>query len=116
MAAVPGWDDPDMSRYASRTTVPVERSRNEIEHTLRRYGASQFMYGWTAGGAVIAFIVNVESGQHRQVRFQVPLPSRDDPQFTHHSRGRRTPEAAERGGSRRVGRRGVRWHWWLRRS
>jgi hypothetical protein len=84
-----------VSRYATKTTVPVERSRNEIEQTLARYGAKQFMYGWAAAGAVVAFVIDVE-GQARQVRFQLPLPARDDKRFTHHSRGRRTPEAAER--------------------
>lgn len=39
-----------MTRYAQKTTVPVERSRNEIEATLARYGAQQFMYGWDTGG------------------------------------------------------------------
>lgn len=84
-----------MSRYAERTTVSVERSRAEIESVLARYGAKQFMYGWGGEGAVVAFVVAVESGQNRQVRFELPLPSRDLREFTHHSRGRRTPEAAE---------------------
>ena len=30
-------------RYASRTTVTVERSKAEVEHILRRYGADQFL-------------------------------------------------------------------------
>jgi len=85
-----------MTRYASKTTVPVERSRNEIESILVRYGASQFMYGWDYGGAIIAFVVEQEGGQKRQVRFHLPLPSRDERRFTHHSRGRRTPESSER--------------------
>lgn len=33
-------------RYAAKTAVSVERSRNEIESTLAWYGAKQFMYGW----------------------------------------------------------------------
>jgi hypothetical protein len=84
-----------MAKYAARTSVSVEKSRNEIEATLVRYGASSFMYGWDVTGAVIAFVVNVEGAQTRQVRFQLPLPSRDERAFTHHSRGRRTPTAAE---------------------
>jgi hypothetical protein len=82
-------------RYASKTTVPVERSRNEIEYTLQRYGASQFMYGWDGSGAVIAFIVDTGPAQRRQVRFHLPLPSRDERRFTHHSRGPRSAAAAE---------------------
>lgn len=85
-----------MTRYAAKTTVPVERSRNEIENILARYGAVQFMYGWESSGALIAFVVEPSPGQRRQVRFHLPLPSRDERRFTHHSRGYRTPESAER--------------------
>ncbi len=85
-----------MGRYAQNTTVPVEKSRGEIEATLARYGAEQFMYGWDRAGAVIAFVVEPVSGQKRQVRFQLPLPSRDLPEFTHHSQGPRTATAAEK--------------------
>ena len=84
-----------MARYAANTTVSVERSRAEIEATLVRYGASSFMYGWDTGGAMIAFVVGVAEGQTRQVRFHLPLPSRDEHRFTRHTRGSRTPEAAE---------------------
>ncbi len=85
-----------MSRYAAKTTVPVERSRAEIEATLARYGAEQFMYGWDAGGALIAFVIQVAPEQKRQVRFQLPLPARGERRFTHHTRGMRTPTEAER--------------------
>lgn len=85
-----------MTRYAARTTVSVERSRAEIEQTLARYGAEQFMYGWGNQGAMVAFVVSVPSGQKRQVRFELPLPSRDEREFQYHSRGRRTPSEAER--------------------
>lgn len=84
-----------MSQYAARTTVSVEKSRNEIEQTLARYGAKQFMYGWSGKGAIVAFVVRLESGQDRQVRFELPLPSRDDREFQYHSRGKRTPAQAE---------------------
>lgn len=83
-------------RYAQRTTVPVDQSRNEIETTLARYGAQQFMYGWDRTGALVAFVVEPTPGQRRQVRFHLPLPSRDERRFTHHSRGSRTALAAER--------------------
>lgn len=84
-----------MARYAQNTTVTVERSRGEIEKTLSRYGASSFMYGWDKDGAMIAFIVTVEDGRSRQVRFHLPLPDRDDERFTHHSRGPRGAAQAE---------------------
>ena len=53
------------------------------------------MYGWSDAGAVVAFVVSVTSGQKRQVRFELPLPARDEKRFTSHSRGRRTPAQAE---------------------
>ena len=46
--------------YASTTEVPADRSRGEIEKTLMRYGADQFMYGWNDQGAVIQFRANGE--------------------------------------------------------
>jgi hypothetical protein len=33
-----------MSRYAEKTNVPSDKSRAEIESTLRRYGAEGFIY------------------------------------------------------------------------
>lgn len=83
-----------MTRYAAQTSVSVEKSRNDIEATLVRYGASQFMYGWSGEGAMIAFVVHTPAP--RNVRFVLPLPSRDEHRFTHHSRGRRTATEAER--------------------
>lgn len=85
-----------MSRYAATTTVSVERSRAEIESTLLRYGASQFMYGWDQAGAVIAFVMEPTAEKKRQVRFMLPLPARGEWRFTHHSRGLRTPDAAKK--------------------
>lgn len=84
-----------MARYAQNTTVTVERSRNEIEKTLARYGASSFMYGWDGQGAMIAFVVQIPDGNSRQVRFHLPLPARDEYRFTHHSRGPRNAAQAE---------------------
>jgi hypothetical protein len=80
-----------MTRYAAQTTVSSDQSRAEIERTLRRYGADQFMYGWEETQAVIAFRAN-----GRQIKFVLPLPDKHDPEFTEHSRGYRTAEAAEK--------------------
>jgi hypothetical protein len=65
-----------VSRYASETTVPVERSRAEIEQTLVRYGASEFQSGWTADMAMIGFRIRDLS-----VRIALPIPRRDEPRF-----------------------------------
>lgn len=66
-----------MSRYAENTTVSSDKSRAEIERTLQRYGADQFMYGWQDGKAVVAFRMN-----DRHVRFTLTMPDRNDEEFT----------------------------------
>ena len=87
-----------MSRYAANTQVSSERSRLELEKILKRYGADQLMYGEDAGKVVIAFRMS-----DRMVRFILPLPDPDDPEFTEYMRGgwvhQRTPEAVELVGS-----------------
>lgn len=65
-----------MSRYAEDTTVSTEKSRAEIEATLTRYGADQFMYGWDQEQAVVQFRM---AGRH--VRFLLPLPDKNDDEF-----------------------------------
>ena len=65
-----------MPTYAAQTSVSAEKSKLEIEHTLQRFGADQFIYGWESDKAVIGFRI---SG--RQVRFILPLPSRSAEQF-----------------------------------
>lgn len=57
-------------RYAAGTEVPSDKSRTEIERTLRRYGAAAFAYGWEENTAHVAFKL---SG--RQIRFRLPLPA-----------------------------------------
>lgn len=44
-----------MAKYAENTAVSSGESRNEIERTLVRFGASQFIYGWKDEAAVIGF-------------------------------------------------------------
>ena len=62
-----------MSRYASTTNVPVEKSRQEIETVLRRYGAEGFLSGWEVGRAVVGF-----KAKGRHIRIVVPLPLEKD--------------------------------------
>jgi hypothetical protein len=66
-----------VSRYADSTAVSSERSRAEIESTLRRYGADGFAYGWDRSSALVMFTANA-----RQVRFQLPLPDPLSREFT----------------------------------
>lgn len=77
--------------YAENTSVPADRSRNEIERTLQRYGADAFSYGWEGDMAVIAFRAG-----GRMVRFTLTMPDKADADFTRSPSGRkaRTDEQA----------------------
>ncbi len=79
-----------MGNYASTTTVSTDKSRTEIESTLRRFGADQFMYGWEDSRAVVQF-----RAYNRLVRFILELPDPNDQRFTMTPAGRkrRAPEA-----------------------
>jgi hypothetical protein len=65
-------------RYATSTDISSERSRAEIERTLARYGARQFMYGYDDSRALVMFAI-----AGRQVRFVLPMPDREAREFTH---------------------------------
>jgi hypothetical protein len=58
-----------MSKFAQATTVSSDKSRTEIEATLKRYGATAFMYGSMPDRAVIAF-----EAFDRRVKFELPMP------------------------------------------
>jgi hypothetical protein len=77
--------------YAENTDVSVEKSRAELERTINRFGADQFLYGRDGNRAVVRFRA---AGRH--VQFLLDLPDPGDPEFTRHSRGKRTPQAAEK--------------------
>lgn len=78
-----------MAKYASGTQVPVERSRGEIERTLTKYGARQFMYGYDQDRALVAFTLN-----NRQIRFILEMPRRDSEEVRLTAGGNpRTPSA-----------------------
>lgn len=59
--------------YASKTKVPVDQTRSEIEKTLGRYGADRFAYFKESGMAIIVFEAN-----ERRIRFNLPLPDGAD--------------------------------------
>lgn len=69
--------------YAENTSVPVEKSRAEIETVLTRYGATHFGYMVDPKQAVVMF-----QAKDRQVRFNLPLPDRTSQSFTHRMDGR----------------------------
>lgn len=64
-------------RYAADTKVSSEKSKAEIEATLRRYGADQFGSLWQEGKAAIQFRIN-----SKMVRFILPLPDSKADEFT----------------------------------
>jgi hypothetical protein len=63
-----------MAKYAQATTVSSQRSREELERILARYGATAFAYAWEGTLAVVAFKLH-----GRQYRLTLPLPDRYDP-------------------------------------
>ncbi len=66
-----------MGLYAADTAVSSEKSKGEIESTLRRYGADQFMSGWKDNQAAVQFRIKT-----KLVRFVLPLPSASADEFT----------------------------------
>jgi len=62
-----------MTRYASTTTVAVEKSKRVIEDVLRQHGADQYHTGWDATRDIIEF-----GWQGKQIRFVLPRPNRKD--------------------------------------
>lgn len=79
-----------MSRYAKNTSVPVEKSEAEIKATLRRYGADQFVSGWSEAVAYVGFRAG-----NRHVKFTLPLPARSEFNKTEQGRARRSNDAIE---------------------
>lgn len=57
-------------RYASRTKVPANQTRNEIESLLAKNGATGFLYGADGEHAMIAFAMN-----GWRLKFLMPLPT-----------------------------------------
>lgn len=59
--------------YAATTSVPAERSQQEIQKLLQKFGATQFISGWDADRALIGFTLSTNSGP-RMIKFILPLP------------------------------------------
>ena len=77
--------------YAEKTTVSVAKSKADIEDMVQRAGAGQFVSGYKDNLAVIGFTM-----ADRQIRFVLPLPSKDEKQFwyTPERRNKRSDEQA----------------------
>lgn len=66
-----------MPRYAAQTNVSVEKSRAEVEETVRRYGADGYRHGW--GDRDGKRIEQIEfSASNRHVRFTLVMPSPEE--------------------------------------
>ena len=70
-----------MTGYATNTSVPVERSRAEVERVLAKYGVTHFGTMTRPDGGVVYF-----EYKGRQIQLSVPMPPRTDPQFTNRPR------------------------------
>jgi hypothetical protein len=82
-----------MARYASNTKVSSEKSRNEIERTLQRYGASGFGFWIEDDSALVQFQI-----EKLKIAFKLPMPDRKNEEFTmssHENDWQRKPLAAE---------------------
>lgn len=69
-------------RYAQDTSVSADRSREEIAKTLRKYGATGFLYGegLRPDGTNVAVLAFEAHG--RRVQFDLPLPDPKSREFT----------------------------------
>jgi len=80
-----------MKRYAADTSVPVERSRAELDRHLKQAGAKNIVFG---EGEQLAFVM-FQIGEH-VYRVTLPLPDRNEKRFwsTPKRHFRRTPDEA----------------------
>ena len=66
-------------RYAEGTEVSASRSREEIERTIQRFGATSHV--WMRDDVAMRVVVAFKIGQ-RSYRFILPLPAPSSPQIT----------------------------------
>jgi hypothetical protein len=62
--------------YAANTQVTSDKSRTEIERTVKRDGATRFSYMTDESSATIGFTI-----KDRSIRFVLPLPDYNDDDF-----------------------------------
>ncbi len=80
-----------MTKYASSTEVPVDRSQAEIRRTLKRYGVSRSTFNEAPGLASVEFVAH-----DRMVRFTITLPDPADERFARTPTGRDRAATAAR--------------------
>lgn len=62
--------------YAVNTSVSIAKTKADIEELIQKAGASQFVSGNRDNLAVIGFSLS-----DRQIRFVLPLPEKNSPEF-----------------------------------
>lgn len=62
--------------YAVNTSVSIAKTKADIEELIQKAGASQFVSGYRDNLAVIGFSLS-----DRQIRFVLPLPEKNSPEF-----------------------------------
>ena len=73
-----------MGHYARNTDVSMERSRVEIEKTIRKYGATGFFYAFEDTTAMLGFKIGGET-----IKLYIQLPDPDDEEFHTTETGRK---------------------------
>jgi hypothetical protein len=79
--------------YAVTTNVSVEKTRAEIESMLQKRGATRTAFATEPSRSIVMFVINGVG-----VRFELPMPAKDEKRFTEVRRGRSfytTPRPAE---------------------
>lgn len=71
-----------MAKFAEGTSVSVSKSRAEIEGLIIRYGATSTAFLNAPDRAAIMF-----EAKGRRIRFDLPLPSKEDKRFARDGRG-----------------------------
>lgn len=62
-----------MRRFAANTSVPIEKTKGEIESVLTKYGAREYASGWDQEKAQIYFSLN-----GKRIKFTLRIPHIDD--------------------------------------
>lgn len=79
----------EFPKYAKNTTIPYQRSLEQIEKLLNRYGATKFAYFRDDDLNLAGFACD---RQGRRFRFTVPLPDRSTEEFQYVGAGFRGKE------------------------
>jgi hypothetical protein len=72
-----------LGNYAASTSVPVERSRAEVERILTKYGATKF--GTMSEETKVTVYFEVKG---RQVQWSIPMPTKKDARYEQEVRRR----------------------------